>query len=319
MPQTPGEAIVTVIALVFGLFIGAGLVINMLGLLFNREIDLGEFVVWLLAFVGVMATTIASVGRPIFPLLALVTILLGLIVPITSWAVDVWGTARMRREDLERLLQATEARPDIPYNFRKLGDLFYQRREFQLAIDYYEKAEALHHDVHQAFFLEKARERLRLGKGEPRICIRCGRMNPRLAFECMYCGAELPGGHQILAPLVRGRWRQMLVAEAALLMAAGLLLIILNRGTLGMLALIAGLGLAGLHFVFLKSGETVRLEPMPEAREGVETANAEGKAAGKANVGETDLPGETLKAEEPPAAKREIPDMDDMEDMWNDR
>lgn len=319
MPQTPGEAIVTVIALVFGLFIGAGLVVNMLGLLFNREIDLGEFVVWLLAFAGMMATTIASVGKPMFPLLAFVTILLGLMVPITSWAVDSWGAKRMRREDLERLLQATVERPDIPYNFRKLGDLFYERREFQLAIDYYEKAEALHHDVHQAFFLEKARERLRIGKGEPRLCIRCGRMNPRMAFQCMYCGAELPGGHQILAPLMRGRWRQMLVVEAVVLIAAGLLLVIFNLGTLGLIALIAGVGLAALHFTFLKNEEAVRLEALAEVQDGVKTPAVAEKTTVKLRPEETDLPGETLEAEAPSESKRGIPDMDDMEDMWNDR
>jgi hypothetical protein len=314
VPDTLAGGVIAILALIFGMLIGAGLVVNMAGLLANREIGFGEFLVWLLAFIGMLATTIASLNSPLFPLLVLLTMILGLIVPITSWAVDRWGSRAMRTEDLERLLRAVAERPDIPYNFRKLGDLFYERGEFQLAIDYYEQAEKLHHDVHQAFYIEKSRERLTLGKGPPRLCIHCGRMNAQMAFNCIACGEPLPGLHQVLAPLARGRWREALVTEAGVLIGGGILLVFLHVEALGVLALLVGLGLALLHFVLLRTGETLNLPPVPPAAARPEEP-PEAKAGPAVNPGETDLPGEPLEPTPgKQAPRRKIEGLDDMED-----
>jgi hypothetical protein len=314
LAESAGDTVLVFIAVAIGLALGGALVVNMAGLLANREIGMGEFLVWLLAFVGMLATTIANLNGPLFPLLVFLTMILGLIVPITSWAVDRWGSRTMRTEDLERLLRAVAERPDIPYNFRKLGDLFYERGEFRLAIDYYEQAEKLHHDVHQAFYIEKSRERLTLGKGHPRLCIHCGRMNAQMAFNCISCGEELPGLHQVLAPLARGRWREALVTEAGVLIGGGLLLVFLHVEALGVLALLVGLGLALLHFVLLRTGETLNLPPRPPTAARPEEA-PETKAGPAANPGETDLPGEPLAPTSgKPIPRRKIEGLDDMED-----
>ena len=75
-----------------------------------------------------------------------------------------------------------------------------------------------------------------------------------------------------------------------------------------------------LHFVLLRTGQTLALEPplllapRPEA--------AEGKPAftPKVNAGETDLPGETLATGEGPReAPREIVNLDDMAERWGDQ
>lgn len=250
-----GLAFGTALILALGLIVGGYMVVGMLGMLLNREISLGEFIVWLLAFAGLVATTLASVGTVLFPLLALLTLSLALAAPLSSWLVDRLGTQRLRQEDILRYFHAAQARPDIPYYFRKLGDLFYQSGDWALAAQYYEQAQKIHTDAHTAFMLDKARERAALGKGEPRMCSTCGRLNPAKARQCLHCGALLPGVHELLLALGQGRGRLWLLFTAALLLSAGMALSLLRIGLAALNGLLLGLGVAAavLHFYVVKA------------------------------------------------------------------
>ena len=242
-------AFLTIIVLALGLIAGAYMVIGLFGMLMNRELSFGEFLVWTLAFVGLLGTTIASLGTPLFYLLALLTIGLGFAPPLSSWFVDRLGNQRLRLQDLERYLRGTQERPDIPYNYRKVGDLYYESRAWAQAVEWYEKAQKVHADKHVEFMLVKARERERLGKGEPVLC-RCGKLNPRGARECQYCGATLPGSHEIMAALGAGYGRVFLLLTAAGLLSGGIALSLLHRGSgfVNALLLLFGVGAAVLHF-----------------------------------------------------------------------
>lgn len=254
-PGGIGLAFGTVLILALGLIVGGYMVVGMLGMLLDREISLSEFVVWLVAFGGLLATTLAVAGTVLFPLLALLTLSLALAVPFSSWLVDPLGAQRLRQEDLLRYLHGTQARPDNPYYFRRLGDLFYQSGDWELAVQYYEQAQKIHADARTAFMLDKARERAALGKGKPRLCSACGKLSPAKARECLHCGALLPGAHQLLLGLGQGQGRLWLLFAATMLLAGGMALCLFRVGLapLNGLVLLLGVGAAVLHFYVVKA------------------------------------------------------------------
>lgn len=254
-PAAVSGAFLTIIALAAGLVVGGWMVVIMLGMVFNREINFFELLIWLLAFVGLLATTLATVGTVAFPVLLLMTLSLGLAVPIMSWAADRIGLRHMRSQDLEAYLRAMQERPDIPYYARKVGDLFYKSGDWQLAVQYYEQSLKIHKDPTAVYYLEKARERMELGEGEPVTCVACGKLNPRGSHQCLHCGEGLPGAHELLHALGEGRGRKLLLVSAAVLLGGGMLLSVLRTGAafLNGFILFCGLGLALLYFYVVKA------------------------------------------------------------------
>lgn len=264
-PGMVSAAFLTVLGLALGLMVGGWMVVGLLGMLLNRELSFGEFLLWTLAFVGLLTTSLAAVGSPLFPLLIVLTLGLGLGVPLSSWLADRLGTAGLRLQDLERYLRATQERPDIPYNYRKLGDLYYESGDWGLAVEWYEKSQKVHADPHVTYMLGKARERQRLGKGQPVLC-RCGKLNPHGAHQCLYCGASLPGAHELLAALGAGHGRIVLLLLAAALLSGGIALSLLQTGAavLNGALLVLGVAAAVLHFCVSQAVGLEIREPSPQ-------------------------------------------------------
>lgn len=278
-PGMVSTAFLTVLGLALGLIVGGWMVVGLLGMLLNRELSLGEFLLWTLAFVGLLTTSLAAAGSPLFPLLLLLTLGLGLGVPLSSWLADRLGAAGLRLQDLERYLRATQERPDIPYNYRKLGDLYYESGDWGLAVEWYEKAQKVHPDPHVTYMLGKARERQRLGKGQPVLC-RCGKLNPRGAYQCLYCGASLPGAHELLAALGAGQGRIILLLLAAALLSGGIALSLLQIGVavLNGTLLVLGVAAAVLHFYVSQAvGVKVREPSAQEPRSQAEKSQRRGR------------------------------------------
>lgn len=248
-PETLALTFLTVLGVALGGIAGGYLVIGLLGMLLNKELSLGEFLVWTLAFLGLMVTAIASHGTPLFYVLILFAVGLGLGPPLTSWLADHLGTQRLRVTDLESYLRGTQERPDIPYNYRKVGDLYFESHDWARAVEWYEQALKLHDDPHVSFMLRKARERLALGKGTPILCL-CGRLNRARASHCQYCGASLPGSHELLVALGAGRGRLLLLLIAVGLLSGGMALTLLRTGlaAFNVLLLLLGVGAALLYF-----------------------------------------------------------------------
>jgi tetratricopeptide (TPR) repeat protein len=267
-------AFVTLIVLALGLLMGAFMLVGLLGMLMNKELSFGEFLVWVLAF-------LASIGKPVFFVLALLTILLGLGAPLSSWVVDLVGRQRLRLEDIEKFLRGVEKHPEMPYNYRKLAELYYQGGDWAQAVEWYEQAQKVGPDPHVAFWLDKARERQELGAGKPVLCL-CGKLNARGASQCKYCGAPLRGSYELLIALGAGWGRLALLLIAAALLGAGMTLSLLRvgGGWLDGLLLLLGVGAAVLHFcatqavgIQVRGTETSDLRP--------QTSDAEKKPPGK--------------------------------------
>ena len=258
------DTFITVIALALGAIAGGYLVVGLFGMLMNKELTFWEFLVWTLAFLGLLVTTLASLGTPLFYLLVLLTIGLGLAPPLSSWLVDRLGAQRLRLDDIQRYLRGTQERPDIPYNYRKLGDLYYDGHDWGRAVEWYEKAQKVHADKQVDFMLDKARERQALGKGTPILCL-CGKLNPARAHHCQYCGAALPGSHEVLVALGAGRGRLLLLLIAAGLLSGGMALSLFRLGVafLNGLILFFGVVAAVLHF-YVTQAVGLEVRPRPE-------------------------------------------------------
>jgi tetratricopeptide (TPR) repeat protein len=249
MPSDVGGALFELVVLLIGLGFGAFMVVGLLGMLMNKELSFGEFLVWVGAFVGLLATTIASIGKPLFPLLVCLTIMLGLGAQLSSWIAEMIGLQRLRLADIERFLGGVEKHPNMPYNYVKLAELYYAGGQWEQAIEWYEKAQKIRADPHVVFWLNKARERRELGLGRAVQC-RCGKLNPAGAYHCMYCGRVLPGSHRLLAAVGKGYGRLVLLLVAAALLGAGMVTSLLHAGagSLGSLLLVSGVIAAVLHF-----------------------------------------------------------------------
>ena len=244
-----GGALFVLAVLLAGCLVGGFMVVGLLGMLANKELTFGEFLVWVLAFVGLLATTIASINSPLFFLLAFLTVLMGLGAQLSSWIADHVGLQRLRLEDIEKFLRGIEKHPEMPYNYRKLAELYYEGGHWEQAVAWYEKAQKIKPDPHVDFWLNKARERHELGPGTPAQCL-CGKLNPSGAHHCKYCGQTLPGGHVLLVALGAGPGRVVLLLVAAGLLSAGIATSLLHAGgaSLNGLLLVLGVIAAVLYF-----------------------------------------------------------------------
>jgi hypothetical protein len=254
-------ALLFVIPLGFALLIGGFMVVRMQGMLMDRELTFPEFLVWLIAFLGLAATSLAWWGTAWGYFLVLITLGTALVVPLLSRHGERLGLQQMRVRDIETHLELARRRPDIPYSFRRLGEIFYQSGDWEPAIEYFERSLALHYDPEVAFHLQKAKERLALGPGQPQICCACGHLSPRRATECVHCSEELrPSGREVLAALGSGYAQVVLVVVAAGSLGGGLLLSLLKIGSRGGNAFLLAVGLlaAALYFVAAKAARADR-------------------------------------------------------------
>lgn len=183
--------------------VGFGL-LRVIGMYFEREITFGELAGWTIAYIGALATTIAAWGTPAGPLLALMTLALGLVYPVGSYLLEKRGLQRMRQEDILGCFQALKDRPNIPYPYRKLGDIFYASQDFALAAKYYTAYLKITKEAKIKARLQQCERKQRIAETKARICPQCGAENPRNTSHCIECGELQPGLWELLEQF-RGR------------------------------------------------------------------------------------------------------------------
>ena len=224
MVTDPGALAFQAVVLMFSLIMGGLLVGRLFSLVLFHEISVFEFVGFLTAFVGLLTAGIVMRGTVWMYVLLLAAFLLSGAGIGTPWVVDFIGSRKMRRADIREYLEQIERFPQIPHAYVKLGDIFFESRDWALAAQFYEQAEALRRDPHTTYRLQKARERIAIGKGPTVQCKGCGRLNPSGLRECLYCGHALPGLHDLFGPLAGARARGGLLLSALLFLAAGIYL-----------------------------------------------------------------------------------------------
>jgi len=188
-----GAFLLVALLLAASIAVGFGF-LRMIGMFLDHEISLGELAVWTCAYLAAFAITIATLNW----LFALMTLALALVGPVASYLANQIGLQRMRERDIANYLQMAKERPDIPYPYMKLGDIFYASEDFSLAARYYEAYLKAMKSGRIKARLKQCERRQRLAATKARICPQCGAENPRDVTHCIECGEPQPGLWEIL-------------------------------------------------------------------------------------------------------------------------
>lgn len=172
--------------------------LRMFGMYLDHEISLGELSAWTFAYIAAFGITIATISSPVGLLFAFMTLALALVGPVASYLANQIGLQRMRERDIANYLQMAKERPDIPYPYMKLGDIFYASEDFSLAARYYEAYLKAMKSGRIKARLKQCERRQRLAATKARICPQCGAENPRSVTHCIECGEPQPGLWEIL-------------------------------------------------------------------------------------------------------------------------
>ena len=198
--------------------------LRMMGMYLEREITGEELAVWSIVYMAAFGTTLAAWGTPACPLLALMTLALALVYPVGTYLAEKRGLQRMRQEDIVASFQALKERPDVPYPYRKLGDIFYASGDFGLAAKYYQAYLGKTKEAKLTARLRECERQQRLQATKARICLQCEAENPHGATHCMECGEPFPGLWEILEQFRSHRGMSVLLWTVGISMGLGLVL-----------------------------------------------------------------------------------------------
>jgi len=194
-----GAFFIVALLLAASIAVGFGF-LRMIGMYLDREISLGELVIWTFAYLAAFAITIATLNW----LFALMTLALTLVGPVTSYLANWRGLRQMRERDIANYLQMAKERPEIPYPHEKLGDIFFASSDYGLATHHYRAYLKTMKSGRIKARLEQCERYQRIKETQARICPKCGAENPSFVTHCIQCGEPQPGLWEILEQF-RGR------------------------------------------------------------------------------------------------------------------
>lgn len=206
-----------VAVLLVGGFLLVGMVgYRLVGMYLMKEIDGLELTVFLLVLIGLMIGAVVGGGGLAAAALVLLW-LVGMSYPVLN---HLHWRARMNaliQADIRSYEEALRRQPDVPYPHRRLGDIYFERRQWARAAEHYQQYLEKHNlDAYCANRLERAllyRRREEMGL---RTCPVCGAENARAAARCGVCGFYLKGWREILdalsTPGMMRVWRWLILA-----------------------------------------------------------------------------------------------------------
>jgi len=205
---------ILVVLLVGGLLLLVRVALNLIGLYLMREINGFELMIILAVFVGLSLGAISGGGVLAFLLLMW---LIGLTLPIMGALHNRHKLQRMTRDDIRAYEEGLRRQPDVPYPHRRLGDIYYERGDWDSAVEHYEAYLRVHNlDAYVSNRLERVlmfRRREQMGL---RTCPVCGAECPGNAARCEQCGFYLKGSRELLdvlsTPEMMRIWRWVMIA-----------------------------------------------------------------------------------------------------------
>jgi len=223
-----GQAILLV-AVVGAIALAAGVaVVRMFAMYLDREVSGGELLVWLFVYLAAFSMAIASWDTPLFIPIVLLCLALAAAYPLGTYLVEIHGHWRMRNEDIAAYARAAEQNPNNPDPLRRLGDIFFDSQDYEAAANYYKQYLARFKDPRIVRRMERAQEYMRQSPAETIICPNCGAANPKSVSHCIDCGELLPGIQELLKPFRGRKGISILLWTAAVTMAIGLGLVVLQ-------------------------------------------------------------------------------------------
>ncbi len=223
-----GKALLLVSVIgVIALAAGAA-VLRMITMCLDREISGSELLVWLFVYLAAFSMAIASWGTPLFVPVMILCLALAVAYPLGNYLVEIHGHWRMRNEDIAAYARAVEENPNNPYPLKRLGDIFFDSNDYEVAVNYYKQYLARFKDPRIVRRMERAEEFMRQSSVETRICPNCSAANPKGVSHCIECGELFPGLQEFLSPFRGRKGISILLWTAGGAMALGLGLVVLQ-------------------------------------------------------------------------------------------
>jgi len=223
-----GRAIVLV-AVVGAIALAAGVaVLRMFTMYLDREISGSELLVWLFVYLAAFSMAFAAWGTPLFFPIVLLCLALAVAYPLGTYLVEIHGRWRLRNEDIAAYARAAAENPNNPYPLKRLGDIFFESRDYEIAVKYYKQYLARFKDPQIVRRMERAQEYMRQSPAETRICPLCHAANPKGVSHCIECGELLPGIQEFLEPFRGRKGISILLWTAGVTMAIGLGLVVVQ-------------------------------------------------------------------------------------------
>jgi len=223
-----GQAILLV-AVLGAIALAAGLaVLRMFTMYLDREISGSELLVWLFVYLAAFSMAFATWGTPLFMPIVLLCLALAVAYPVGTYLVEIHGRWRMRNEDIAAYARAAEENPNNPYPLKRLGDIFFDSHDYEVAVKYYKQYLARFKDPRIVRRLERAEEFMQQSPAETTICPNCSAANPKGVSHCIECGELLPGIQEFLEPFRGRKGISILLCTAGVTMAIGLGIVVLQ-------------------------------------------------------------------------------------------
>ncbi len=206
---------VIVVMVIGGLFLVFSLIWRLIGMCLMREINGLELFMLLVVVVG-LQTAVFSGGPVGLIALALIWII-GLGSPIVNAVARKRKLRRMFADDIAKYEEGLRRQPDVPFPHRRLGDIYFDRGDWQRAADHYQS----YLDVHpiNAYCAQRLERSLLLKRRQDmglRTCAVCGAENASDAARCVACGFYLRGSREIIdvltTPEMMRIWRWVMIA-----------------------------------------------------------------------------------------------------------
>lgn len=203
------------------LLVGAFLLVGWLawrvvGMYMMREIDGLELAVLLSVIVGLMFAALAGGGG--LGLIALVLLwVVGMSYPVINRLSLSRRLNAMVEGDIRGYEEGLKRQPDVPFPHRRLGDIYFERGDWDKAVEHYQGYLEIHAiNAHCSNRLERALMQKRREDLGLRMCAACGEENSGDAARCEACGAYLKGAQEIIdvltTPGMMRVWRWVIVA-----------------------------------------------------------------------------------------------------------
>lgn len=209
--------------LVGALLLVGACVWGLLGLLIMREISGLEFVLYSGIFLSLVV--MGGLGKPPFGAAALlIAAILAIAFPLARYWGNAAALAMMDRQDIARYKLTVEKRPELPYPYRKLAEIYYRQGHYGAAAEWYQKYVTLTNDPEVKFRIRRCQEMMEKATERVKLCTECRHENPGDARYCVNCGAILPGVWEIIQAFRGKAGTRYLLTVALLSLALGVVL-----------------------------------------------------------------------------------------------
>ncbi len=204
-----------VLAMVVGFLLIGAMAFRVIDMYLMRMITGVEMLVLLIVYVGIMAGALSGGGLAMIAL-ALMWVT-GLALPLIHHLVGQQKVSRMMQDDIRKYEEGLKRQPDVPFPHRRLGDIYYDRQQWDLAAKHYQA----YLEVHEVnAYCHQRLERCLLLQRRKEMglitCPICGAENQPNAARCEKCQFYIKGTQEIVdvltTPAMMRLWQWLALA-----------------------------------------------------------------------------------------------------------